>query len=278
MTDENNLEDFELDDFSDDEEIALKSYTPSSPTQVNPLVVETENLKRQNERLAEELDSISKAINSGKQNQWLSAIIEKYSEVDPMFRSFALELLEGHGKVTAETISKVTRHIDKVQKDIAAFNAKADAIDAKLTQVDTDVKVRTLIKSSMERFFKKASISENAIDKASELFAKKRESDQAFELKVRSITADPKLTFAQKDKLIGTMIAQNYHTYLIDRKTKGKATSDDADPKSRITKDESVDKAEKKHEKNKNEALKGEDGEVKFDREAAKARLSRLFT
>lgn len=268
---------FELDDFSDDDE-SLKAYTPSPTPQVNPLIIETENLKKQNERLAEELDNISKAINSGKQNAWLSQIIEKYSEVDPMFRSFALELLEGHGKVTSETIGKVTKYIDKVQKDLAAFNARAEAIDQRLTQVDTDVKVRTLIKSSMERFFKKSSVTEHSIDRAAELFAKRRQSDPSFELHVRSINADPKLTVAQKDKLIGTLISEGYHKYLVDKKTKGKGvSSEDAAPKERISKDEAVEKAEKKHEKNKADAIKNGEGEVEFNKEAAKSRIDKLF-
>jgi hypothetical protein len=130
----------------------------------------------------------------------------------------------------------------------------------------------------MERYFKKSSISEHSIDKAAELFSKKRSSDPTFANHVISINNDPKLTVAQKDKLIGNLVADGYHKYLINKKDKGKApASDDAAPKERISKDEDVAKAEKKHEKNKTEALKGEKDDVEFDRDAAKARLSKLF-
>jgi hypothetical protein len=279
MTDEKDIEfSLDLDDFGDDDsESSLSNYSPSGPTEVNPLILEHEELKIKTNTLQTQLAELQSALNSGKKNDWVTNIINKYADIDPNWRAFSLELLEEHGKITAESIQRVSQYIDTLQANIAKQATKADLIDRRLTNVDNDIKIRTLIKSSMERFFKKPSISENSVDKATEVFAARRKKDPAFDLQVRGISSDPKLTNVEKDKLLGTLISKSYQEHIISKKKPG---TNDPTPKERIGKDESIDKIERKHEKSKAASAKVDDTDVQepeYDVEARRAKLKGLF-
>ena len=276
MTEEQ--DNFSLDDWDNEDETSLDQYSPAPQANVNPLIVETETLRKQNERLADELDDIRKHINSGKETAWLSRILEKYAEVDPVFKAFALELMEAHGKTSNENINKISKYIDKIQKDITTIDSKYASMEQQILRVDSDVKTRTLIKASMERYFKRNTISENAVDRATEIFFKKRQKDPSFELHVRNISNDSKLSIGQKDKLLGTLIAKEYSDYIKNKSTTAK---DDATPKERIASDPEVDKIAKKHEKNKANALDepaDKPAEPNFDREVTRSRIKSILS
>lgn len=242
-------DDFNLDAILEEEE----EITPNLPIQsnyTNPVQLqELEGYKSKVSNLEAEISKVKELLSAGKKTNQMEAILSKYSHLDPDFRQMNIELLHANNEMQSELMKPMYEYFERLQKEIDSTKKGIDTVTQTIYSVQGNLALDRMVKQALERGFAKNRITIDHVDNAKKEHFKRVEKDEAYHLKLLNINNSKSLTEAQKDKLVGQLIMENFREIVLKKIAKGKSTAADPTVKKVIEKDTSVEKAQKKLDK-----------------------------
>lgn len=246
MTDEFDLD---LVDILEEEETPI-SYNnlPAEPRVSNNVYADAEVNKQKLTKVEEELAQLRSHLEAGKKTNFMDRAFAKYSNIDPEFKDMLAEVILGYNQVSQAEMKPIFDHLDNLQRQIALTKKSIDDVNVNVSSFQNTVAFDNLVLQYLQRGFKKNSVTRDHLEAAKAAHTKKLK-DEAYYLKVDNIVNRQNMSGAQKDRLIGQLILDNFREEIAKKQAKGKTSESDPVLKKKVDKDESVEKAQKKLDK-----------------------------
>lgn len=242
-------EDFNLDSILDEDE----DITPNLPIQSNygnpNQLQELEGYKNKVSNLESEISKVKELLTAGKKTNQMEVILQRYSNIDPEFKQMNMELLHANNEMQAEIMKPMYEYFDRLSKEIESTKQSITNVTNAVYGVQGNLALDKMVRQALERGFAKNRITVDHIENAKKEHFKRVDKDEAYHLKLLNINQSKSLTEAQKDKLVGQLMMENYREVVQKKVAKGKSTAADPTIKKTVEKDTTVEKLQKKVDK-----------------------------
>lgn len=247
MEDNFNTE-FDLDDAfsSEDDGVSLSNITINRNT-VDTSAVQSRLSESKLSQMEEKLNSLMGSLESSKKSHYLDAVLQKYENVDPVFKQMLIDMNIASNEFTKEHLKEIHKYFEQLKQDVEVVKAEQKNLNDYASSIHTDITTHRLVKKYLERGFKKNTIKEEHVEKALEEHMKRVNKDEAYHLRLQSIWNTPGMDTTGKNRLTGQLILENFKE--VASKAKGKKADELPTAKKTLEVDANVEKSQKKLDK-----------------------------
>jgi len=245
---EENFDDLNLDDaFQVEDDAMTLDSVRIQKNQVDPRTISNQLDNNKIHKLQEQLDKVTNALENGRKTTYMDSILQKYNDVDPIFKQMLIDMNIASNEFTKENLKQIQGYFSEMQTELAQLKEEQKNLSDYTSNIHTDVTTHRLVRKYLERGFKKNTIKEEHVEKAIEEHTKRLSKDEAYVLKLQNIWNTPNFDVNAKNRLTGQLILENFRD--VAMKAKGKKADELPTAKKTLEKDAQVEKATKKMEK-----------------------------
>jgi len=245
---EDNFDDLNLDDaFQVEEDAMTLDSVRIQKNQVDPRSISNQLDNNKLHKLEEQLAKVTNALENGRKTTYMDGILQKYDQVDPIFKQMLIDMNIASNEFTKENLKQIQGYFADMQAELAQLKEEQKNLSDYTSNIHTDVTTHRLVRKYLERGFKKNTIKEEHVEKALEEHTKRLSRDEAYVLRLQNIWNTPNFDVNAKNRLTGQLILENFRDVAV--KAKGKKAEELPTAKKTIEKDAQVEKAAKKMEK-----------------------------